>query len=261
MSKLIEQIDKVINKKGSLKTPAYYIRGLLIDIVNYFENKIKIINNEIIYIKQLINKVKVTNNSYIFDYGFVSRNKDNYPNLYDKPRLDYKFNNNLFCIRATKDVIKNIYIKYTDSTISPKNFNSVHLGTSSDRNYAIIVAYYFDFNISTVNNSNFSKIVIECIDGSTLIIPMIPVVNISIDTTDVLGGNKWNVYAFSIFQTNCEINLHIPNNISKLIVNKTIYRDDTIINTYIDNSQFSDSVTIDHSTDLTTLKLLISNGK
>ena len=45
MNKLIEQINKVINKKGSLKTPAYYIRELFIDIVNYFENKINTLNN------------------------------------------------------------------------------------------------------------------------------------------------------------------------------------------------------------------------
>ena len=45
MNNLIEKIDKIIGKKGSVKAPAYFIRGLLIDIVKYFGNKINNLDN------------------------------------------------------------------------------------------------------------------------------------------------------------------------------------------------------------------------
>ena len=57
MNKLIEQIDKLINKQGSLKTPAYYIRGLFIDIVSYFEKKINSFNGTINNINKKINDI------------------------------------------------------------------------------------------------------------------------------------------------------------------------------------------------------------
>ena len=60
MNKLIEQINKVINKKGSLKTPAYYIKGLFIDIVNYFENSINSLKKEIKSINNITTKINET---------------------------------------------------------------------------------------------------------------------------------------------------------------------------------------------------------
>ena len=47
MNNLIEKIDKIIGKKGSVKAPAYFIRGLLIDIVKYFGNSINSLKQEV----------------------------------------------------------------------------------------------------------------------------------------------------------------------------------------------------------------------
>lgn len=66
MNKLIEQIDKVINKKGSLKTPAYYIRGLFVDIVNYIDKISNSINDKI----NTINK-KIPNVRNVSDYAQI----------------------------------------------------------------------------------------------------------------------------------------------------------------------------------------------
>lgn len=53
MNNLIEKIDKIIGKKGSIKTPAYFIRGLLIDIVKYFGNNINSLIKDIKNIKKI----------------------------------------------------------------------------------------------------------------------------------------------------------------------------------------------------------------
>lgn len=69
MNNLIEKIDKIIGKKGSVKAPAYFIRGLLIDIVKYFGNNINTLINDV----KNINKVTKYTPTGVIYAGFSDR--------------------------------------------------------------------------------------------------------------------------------------------------------------------------------------------
>lgn len=179
MNKLVEQIDKVINKKGSLKAPAYYIRGLFIDIVNYFEKKVDDLKRKVEQINTVVTNVNkiVKNNPKGVVYAGYSNGSIDIKDIY---RTHYILSNSseysswvvIYSIKQIKQIrvhhqntdIVNAteYRQYNNLFIYSFNLSQVF----SDAHHAwkvrhsITVQYNDDIEerISTLNPSTFEEI-------------------------------------------------------------------------------------------------------
>lgn len=230
MGKLIEQIDKLINKKGSLKTPAYYIRGLLIDIVNYFEKKIDTLNKQINTINNKIINIRNIQD-YIIDYGFALRDCD------QTPRLDYRLYEEVFKIRCSKHIIKNIVVHDNENTDYDIDYSTSWYGPS-DINKSNNIKYYFNLPEldAGYNNHNYEYIKIIFKDNTEKIIPIYMYVELSIQCKQENGTYKPKNITF--YSDNCEVNQYIPENTVSIMRNtyKNSYANFKVFVNDIENS-------------------------
>lgn len=145
MNKLIEQIDKLINKKGSLKTPAYYIRELFINIVEYVEKKVNSINDRINTINKKI--ANIANNS---EYIPLAPSK-----IYN---IDFKVNKEVvYLLTGTHGTVRKSHFNVVNpsSSVNAKIKLFFYINTSSDNGFVLHEVEVTCGNTVTINEDGF----------------------------------------------------------------------------------------------------------